>query len=112
MTILRTILVLLILTSCSDTVNNEILVGRYVWTNDTLELLPNKTFKHYFNTNANSGTWKLNSTGNEVAFDNFKFNDGLGPGVWYSRIIVTDGEIHLNVNSDISGGYFKKIGGK
>ena len=80
--------------------------------NDTLELLPDHTFRHYFNNKTNSGTWKLNSTGNEVAFDNFKFNSDNGRGVWYSRIILTNGEIHLNVNSDKSDGYFNKIGDK
>lgn len=76
---------------------------------DTIELLPNKTFRHLFNGITNSGTWKLNSAANEVAFDNFKFNDEFGPGVWYSRITVTNDEIHLIVNSDIRDNYFNKI---
>ena len=110
MTIIRTIVVFLILTSCIDTIDTERIVGRYAMLNDTLEILPNKTFKHYFNNNLNSGTWKLSSTGSEVAFDNFTFNPSDGRrGVWYSRVIVTDGEIRLNVNSDISDGYFFKI---
>ena len=112
MTIIRTIIALIILTSCSDAIDNEKLIGRYVMAKDTLELLPNKTFRHFFNNRTNSGTWKLNSTGNEISFDNFSFNSDKGNGIWYSRIILTNDEIHINVNSDISDGYFNKISDK
>ena len=80
--------------------------------NDTLEILPNNTYRHIFNNKVNCSTWKLNSTGNEVAFENFTFNPDNGHGVWYSRIILTNNEIHLNVNSDLSDGYFNKINDK
>jgi hypothetical protein len=112
MTIIRTILLIIIFASCSNNIDDKKLIGRYVMATDTIELLPNKTFRHILIGNTNYGTWELNSAANEVAFYNFKFIDELAPGVWYSRITVTNGEIQLNVNSDISDGYFTKISDK
>ena len=103
---------MLLFSSCAEKIDTEKIIGQYVMANDTLELFPNKTFKHSFNNYVNSGTWKLNSTNNEIAFENFTFNPKNGYGVWYSRITLTNGKIQLNVNSDIRNGYFSKLSEK
>jgi len=79
---------------------------------DTIELLPNKTFRHQFNGITDTGTWKLYSLANEIEFNNFLFKADQSEGIWHSRIIVRNNEIHLNVNSDKSDGYFNKISDK
>jgi hypothetical protein len=109
MTHFRTLIISALFVSCSDYVGEQTLLGRYVMSQDTLELLPDKTFRHVFNGITNIGTWKFDSIENEVAFDNYSVDSENRYGVWHSRVILTGDEIHMNVNSDISNGYYNKV---
>jgi len=116
MTIFRTTIILLLLTSCGDRIEREKLIGRYVWNDgriDTLELRADGTYDYWtFKPGrklANSGTWKLNSILNEIEFDNFRFLTNHDPeGSWFSRLRSRDNEVHLMyaTGSDI---YLKKL---
>ena len=117
MTVFRTTIILLLLTSCGDRIEREKLIGRYVWNDgriDTLELRADGTYEYWtFKPGrklANSGKWKFNSTLNEVEFEkeNFPFLTNHVPeGSWFSRLRSKDNEVHLMyADSDI---YLKQI---
>ena len=68
------------LVSCGEKLEKEQLYGQYEfshWSKDTIELKPDGTY--YFRTYLdnrkleNSGTWKLNTNGNEINFEKFSF---------------------------------------
>jgi hypothetical protein len=114
---LRTIIILLILTSCGDKIEREKLIGRYAWNDgriDTLEVRADGTYEYWtFKPGQklkNYGTWKLNSILNEVEFEkeNFPFlKDHVENGSWYSRLRVKDNEIHLLYSG--SNSYLRKV---
>ena len=118
MTLFRTTLFFLLLTSFGDRVEREKLIGRYVCNDgriDTLELRGDGSYEYWtFKPGrkiAHSGTWKLNSLLNEVEFEleNFPFLKSHAPeGSWYSRIRTRGSEIHLMYATD-SDLYLKQI---
>lgn len=97
------------LVSCSETVKEKDLFGKWAMRNDTIEIKKDGTFIHYFSGRNNSGKWKLNSSGNEIDFDGFSFSPETNGGHWYSRISRKGNEIHLVYTSDTSDGYYRKI---
>jgi hypothetical protein len=115
MKLIRTTLIVLLLASC-DKVDRYELPGRYVfthWNRDTIDVKQDGTYRHYTFAHghklSNTGTWKLNSNGSEVTFENFSFlTDNMPPGLWISRIRIDEEEIHLMYASDINA-YFKKM---
>ena len=110
------LLIIVTLTFCSNHFDKEQLPGIYVlnaWGHDTLELKSDGTYYyHTFGTGKilkNNGTWNLNKSGNEVAFENFTFlTNELGPGTWFSRVKQEGSKIQLIYASDIDV-YFEKI---
>lgn len=110
-------LVIFLVSSCGDKVERERLPGRYVfthWTKDTIDIRMDGTYRHFTFINGkkleNSGTWKLNSIGNEIQFEDFSFlTDSLPSGNWFSRIRVDGKEIHLMYAADINA-YYNKVG--
>ena len=118
MTIFRTIIILLLITSCGDSIEKEKLIGQYVWNDgriDTLELRADGTYEYWtFKPGqklANSGKWNLNPVLNEVEFEleNFPFltNHTAGKS-WFSRLRSKNNEIHLMYEID-SHIYLKQI---
>src|SRR5688500_1158525 len=102
MKLFSTILLALILNSCTSHVERDAIIGTYILNNmvgDSFSINPDGT---YFNrkvqegkTLKNLGTWELNSTGNEIVFRNFSsLTDGYGSGNWFSRIRVENNVIH------------------
>ena len=119
MTLLRTILMLLLLSACEAGSKREKLIGRYVWNDgrlDTLEVRADGTYEYWTikpgRKVANSGTWKFNSLLNEVEFEkeNFPFLTNHAAGSWFSRLQLKDNEIHLLHATDPAI-YLKQIKG-
>jgi len=117
MRLLTSILIVFLFSSCGDKVEREKLPGRYVfthWTKDTIDIRENGTYRHFtFHEDQkleNSGTWKLNSFGNEITLENFSVltNPSLPSGSWISTLRVDGDEIHLMYADDINA-YYKKI---
>jgi hypothetical protein len=118
MTIFRTTIILLLLTSCRDQIEREKLIGRYVWNDgriDTLELRADGTYEYWtFKPGrklTNSGTWKFNSLLNEVEFEleNFPFlTEHVPDGSWFSRLRLRGNEVHLTYSTD-GNIYLKQI---
>ena len=108
-------------TSCSQSPPSEALIGKYSFSNpnvhDSLFVNRDHTYKYvFYATNGqifeSSGTWKYDSIGGEITFEDFSFfNDegaNLPPGYWHSKVRVTDkGEIHLMYSSE-NNIYFSK----
>ncbi|MEZ4945408.1 MAG: hypothetical protein R2804_07780 [Cyclobacteriaceae bacterium] len=115
MKILLTTMLIFLLTSCGENVAKEDLPGQYVfthWGRDTIDIKSDGTYRHYTFASGrqleNTGTWKLNSIGDEVLFENFSFlTDTMQTGNWYSRLRVDGEEIHLMYASDINA-YYRK----
>ena len=102
-------------TSCGDVVDKERLPGRYLfshWGKDTLDLKTDGTYYYrvYVDNKRleHTGTWKLNSLGNEITFEDFTFLTEGTKGNWQSKLRTNDDEIHLMYASD-ENIYFKKI---
>src|SRR5438105_2298548 len=116
MSLFRITIILLLLTSCGDSIKREKLIGRYVWNDgriDTLELRVDGTYEYWTikpgRKLANSGTWKFNSILNEVEFKNFRFlTNGFPEGNWFSRIRLKENEVHLMYSADPRA-YLKQI---
>lgn len=116
MRLLTITFIVFLLTSCGDKVERERLPGRYVfthWTKDTIDVKNNGTYRHFTFSDGkrleNSGTWKLNSNGNEIQFEDFSFlTDGMSSGNWFSRLRVDGEEIHLMYADDINA-YYNKV---
>ena len=112
------VIVLVLLTSCSETIEREKLVGRYTWNDgrsDTLEVNADGTYEYWtFRPGqkiANSGKWKLDSVLNQVEFEreNFPFLENHIPeGSWFSKIRSADNEIYL-MYAKKRNSYLKKI---
>jgi len=110
------ILIIFLLSSCGDKVERERLPGRYAfthWTKDTIDINDNGTYRHFTFRNGrrfeNSGTWKLNSIGTEIQFENFSFlTDSMASGNWFSRLRTDGQEIHLMYADDINA-YYSKV---
>ncbi len=105
------------LLSCSSKISKEDLIGTYSWNNSQngkLEILDNGTYKYQVNIgnrqiNKNEGTWTLGSNNREIRFSDFSFiTDGLGKGIWISRIKKKENEVHLIYASE-ENIYLKKI---
>lgn len=113
---LTIILIISLLSSCGDKVERERLPGRYVfthWTKDTIDIMTDGTYRHFTFRNGksfeNSGTWKLNSIGNEIQFEDFSFlTDSMPSGNWFSRLRTDGQEIHLMYADDINA-YYNKV---
>lgn len=94
---LLSILTLILFSSCSQKVDKEQLVGKYVSNThpDIIELKSDFTYLHSLKgkdtTYLDSGTWKLDESGNNIIFKNFTFFDDIPPGNWYSKIKIDDG---------------------
>ena len=80
MKLICVILIILTIISCNTRVEKEKLPGVYIFSDlrgDTLKLKSDGTFYHHTLKEGkifkNSGTWKLNSLGNEIIFENFSF---------------------------------------
>jgi hypothetical protein len=116
MKIVLTTFILFLLLSCVDTVKTEDLHGQYVfthWGGDTIDIRADGTCRHYNLIDGkqleNNGTWKLNTIGTEIKFEQFSFlTDSMPAGNWYSRLRLDGDEIHLMFASDINA-YYKKI---
>jgi hypothetical protein len=114
----RSIVILLLLASCTSRIEKEQLIGRYTWNDgrtDTLEVRADGTYEYWrFKPGvrlANSGTWKLNAEGNEVEFqrENFPFlTDHVAEGSWFSRVRASRSDVCLlyAANDDI---YLTKV---
>ena len=108
--------IIFIFSACSNHVDNKRLIGQYVfndWGRDTLELKSDGTYYHYTFQDGkkleNSGKWKLNSSEDEIKFDDYSFiTDKQGTGIWYSRIKLDGNEIHL-MYADEENKYYNKI---
>jgi|JI10StandDraft_1071094.scaffolds.fasta_scaffold533609_2 hypothetical protein len=117
MRLLRTTIIIFLFASCGDKVDRDKLPGRYVfthWDRDTIDVRNDGTYRHYTfaygKTLENSGTWKLNSIGNEIQFEDFSFlTDSMPSGNWFSRLRVDGEEIHLMYADDINAYYNKVI---
>lgn len=103
------------LSSCGDKVEREMLPGRYVfthWTKDTIDIKYDGTYEHFIFADGkrivNSGTWKLNSTGNEIKFENFSDHSRRSNGNWFARLRVKGQEIHLMYADDINA-YYNRV---
>jgi hypothetical protein len=92
MKLLRATLIIFLFTSCGgDKVDRNKLPGRYVFTHskhDTIDIKNDGTYRHYTfaygQTLENTGTWKLNSNGNEITFEDFSFlTDSMPSGLWH-----------------------------
>lgn len=118
MRLLTFVLFIFLLSSCGDKVEREKLPGRYVfshWLKDTIDVNNDGRYIHFTFIDGkkleNSGTWQLNSIGNEIQFENFSFlTDGMPSGRWSSRLRVDGDEIHLMYADDINA-YYKKVTG-
>jgi len=116
MKLLRATLIVFLFASCGDKVDRDKLPGRYVfthWNRDTIDVRNNGTYRHYTfahgKTLENAGTWKLNSAGSEIQFEDFSFlTDSMPSGNWFSRLRVDGEEIHLMYADDINA-YYQKI---
>lgn len=105
MILFRTPLIILLLTSCGAGFEKEKLIGQYAWSDgrmDTLEIRADGTYEYwYFKPGrkiAHSGTWKFNSTLNEIEFEkeNFPFLTNHAPGgIWFARLQVKNAEVRL-----------------
>lgn len=109
-------LIIFLCTSCVDKVEKEDLPGQYVfthWGRDTIDIKGDGTYRHYNLVSGqqfeNTGTWKLNSNGNEIQFENFSFLDDKPTGNWFTRLRVEESEIQLMYASDINA-YYRKVG--
>jgi hypothetical protein len=118
MTLIRTIVFLVLLTSCGRTIQKDELIGKYKWNdsrNDTMIVRGDGTYEYVLFQPGRkvpfSGTWKLNSRLNEVEFEkeNFPFlSSHLQGGSWFSRVRFKDNEIHLMYEPDPKT-YLRKV---
>ena len=102
-------MIILTIASCNVRVDKEKLIGKYVWNegrNDTLRLNSDGTYIYWTELDSgkvlkNSGQWTLNSSGNEIKFNDFSFlTDEYLKGIWYSRIRVRNKEVNLMYASE------------
>jgi hypothetical protein len=107
-----------LLLGCSDKLNDNLLVGLYQFKtnkNDLIILNPNHTYVHKLIAADGqvfecTGNWEFDSSGNEVTFNDFSFfeGDNLPPGIWLSRVRVSnDNQIILMYSSE-NDLYYKK----
>ena len=115
---MRTTIVLVVLTSCTHTIEREQLVGRYVWNDgriDTLEVRADGTYEYWTlkpgTKLANSGTWKYDAAANVIEFEKEKFpfiNEHVSEGSWFSKPQIKNNEVHLPYNAS-NDAYLKQL---
>ncbi len=107
---------IVILTSCSDRITKNQLIGIYSWNNSQKgELTINSDLSYSYkfdlvqnDTIQNTGTWEFDSLKQEILFHDFRFSiDDKVKGIWISRVREKNQQIHLIYASD-SDIYLKK----
>lgn len=112
--ILWTTLVSCIYSDNGDIISKKRLTGRYVYQAnnlDTIDVLSDGTYANYTwwdgKKLTNTGTWKHDSLGGRMIFEDFSFLlDSMGRGFWNTRIKIENNEIRFIYATDIYKGYF------
>ena len=114
-TLIGILLCLFVLSGCGHQISSKDLIGKYCLNRslhkDSIFIYDNHTYAHRYHATNNrtfecKGNWEFNPSVNEIKFKDFLFftdagNDGLPPGNWDSRVVVTsNGKIQLIYSSE------------